>query len=160
VCNCLIQFLLTTFLSIEELFLISAQRLSERTVSKASFSPIIHVTNIYLLANTSPWPEKLCSCTHICHLSVSHRLSVKVKVQFALEQTMRTQRVIRGNYSSILSLASALGWSKWSTPHPGRFTPGKEIRYPLYRRLGGPQSRSGRVRKISPLSGIDSHTFP
>jgi hypothetical protein len=30
-----------------------------------------------------------------------------------------------------------------------RFTPGK-TRYPLYKRLGGPQGRSGRVRKISP----------
>jgi hypothetical protein len=28
-------------------------------------------------------------------------------------------------------------------------------RYPLYRRLGGPQSRSGRVRKISPPPGFD-----
>jgi hypothetical protein len=36
----------------------------------------------------------------------------------------------------------------WSAPRPGRFTPGK-TRYPLYRRLGGPQGRSGRVRKIS-----------
>ena len=27
--------------------------------------------------------------------------------------------------------------------------PGKN-RYPLYRRLGGPQGRSGRMRKISP----------
>jgi hypothetical protein len=28
-------------------------------------------------------------------------------------------------------------------------------RYPLYRRLGGPQGRSGRVRKISPPLGFD-----
>jgi hypothetical protein len=27
-------------------------------------------------------------------------------------------------------------------PRPGRFTPGKETRYPLYRRLGVPQGRS------------------
>jgi hypothetical protein len=27
----------------------------------------------------------------------------------------------------------------WLAPRPGRFTPGKETRYPLYRRLGGPQ---------------------
>ena len=33
------------------------------------------------------------------------------------------------------------------------FTPGK-IRYPLYRRLGGPQDRSGQVRKISPPPGF------
>ena len=38
----------------------------------------------------------------------------------------------------------ALSWPRhldgvgWSAPHPGRFTPGKETRYPLYRRLGGP----------------------
>ena len=32
--------------------------------------------------------------------------------------------------------------------------PGK-IRCPLYRRLGMPQGRSGRVRKISPASGLD-----
>ena len=38
----------------------------------------------------------------------------------------------------------------WSMPRPGCFTPGKETRYPLYRRLGGPQGRSGPVRKISP----------
>jgi len=33
-------------------------------------------------------------------------------------------------------------WGGW--PRPGRFTPGKETRYPLHRRLGGPQVRSGR----------------
>jgi hypothetical protein len=31
-------------------------------------------------------------------------------------------------------------------------------RYPLYRRLGGPQDRSGRVRKISPPPGLDPRT--
>ena len=35
--------------------------------------------------------------------------------------------------------------------------PGK-IRYPLYRRLGGPQDRSGRVRKISSPLGFDPRT--
>jgi hypothetical protein len=31
--------------------------------------------------------------------------------------------------------------------------------YPLYRGLGEPQGRSGRVRKISPPSGFDPGTF-
>jgi hypothetical protein len=31
-------------------------------------------------------------------------------------------------------------------------------RYPLYRRLGGPQGRSGRKRKISPPPGFDPRT--
>jgi hypothetical protein len=35
--------------------------------------------------------------------------------------------------------------------------PGK-TRYPLHRRLGGPQGWSGRVRKISPSPGFDLRT--
>jgi hypothetical protein len=35
--------------------------------------------------------------------------------------------------------------------------PGK-TRYPLYRRLGGPQGRSGRLRKITPPPGFDPRT--
>jgi hypothetical protein len=34
----------------------------------------------------------------------------------------------------------------------------KENRYPLYRKLGGPQGRSGRVGKISPSPGFDPRT--
>jgi hypothetical protein len=33
-----------------------------------------------------------------------------------------------------------------------------ETRYPLYRRLGGPQGRSERARKISPPTGFDPRT--
>jgi hypothetical protein len=46
----------------------------------------------------------------------------------------------------------------WLAPRPDRFTPGKETRYSLYRRLGGSQGRSGRVRKISPPPGFDPRT--
>ena len=38
----------------------------------------------------------------------------------------------------------------WPTPRPGRFISHKETRYPLHRRLGGPQGRSGRLLKIPP----------
>jgi len=62
--------------------------------------------------------------------------------------------------SSTLSLTLELeggggGW--WYMPCPGRFTPGK-TQYPLYRRLGGHQSQSERVRKISPLPGFTPQT--
>ena len=33
-----------------------------------------------------------------------------------------------------------------------------KTRYPLYRRMGGPQGRSGRVWKISPPPGFDPRT--
>jgi rRNA maturation protein Nop10 len=46
----------------------------------------------------------------------------------------------------------------WSMPRPGRFTPEEETRYPLYRELGWPQSRSGRVGKISPPPRFDPRT--
>ena len=40
---------------------------------------------------------------------------------------------------------------------PAALPPGK-TQYPLYSRLGGPQGRSGRVRKISPPPGFDPCT--
>ena len=40
--------------------------------------------------------------------------------------------------------------------HTPAALPQGKTRYPLYRRLGGPQGRSGLVRKISPLTGIRS----
>jgi hypothetical protein len=43
-------------------------------------------------------------------------------------------------------------------PRHGRFDPGKETRYPTYRRLGEPQGRYGRVRKISPPPRFDPRT--
>ena len=42
---------------------------------------------------------------------------------------------------------------------PAALPPGNN-RYPLYSRLGGPQGRSGRVRKISPPTGIRSPDRP
>jgi hypothetical protein len=75
-------------------------------------------------------------------------IKVEVKVKFTLEQTTKAQRGVE--VSSTLSLTSALGGGGWSMPCPGRFTLAWKTRYPLHRRLGGPQSRSGWVWKISP----------
>jgi hypothetical protein len=48
------------------------------------------------------------------------------------------------SYSSYSFFNSALDEDEWSASHPGRDLPrAKDPRYPLYRRLGGPQSRSG-----------------
>jgi len=45
-----------------------------------------------------------------------------------------------------------------SASRPGRSLPPGKTRYSLHRRLGGPQGRSGQVRKISPPPGFDSRT--
>ena len=42
--------------------------------------------------------------------------------------------------------------------HAQAALPPGNTRYPLYRRLRGPQGRSGLVRKISPLPGFDHQT--
>ena len=42
--------------------------------------------------------------------------------------------------------------------HAPAALPPIKTRYPLYRRLGGPQGWSGRVRKISPPPGLDTLT--
>ena len=60
-------------------------------------------------------------------------------------------------YSSTLFLTSALDGGGWSTPCPGRFTPGKDP-VPTVQEAGCAQGRSGRVRKISPPPGFDPQT--
>jgi len=50
-------------------------------------------------------------------------------------------------------LTSALGGGKWSASRPGRFAQGKSPCYPFDRRLGGPQSCSGR-------SGLEENSQP
>ena len=42
--------------------------------------------------------------------------------------------------------------------HAPATLPTGKAQYPLYRRMGGPQGRSGRVRKISPPPGFDPRT--
>jgi len=50
-------------------------------------------------------------------------------------------------------LTTALEGGKGQGHAPAVLYPGK-TQYPLYRRLGGPQGRSGQMRKISPPPGF------
>jgi hypothetical protein len=52
-------------------------------------------------------------------------------------------------------LCTALEGGEGSASRPGRSLPRGKSRYPLYRRLGGPQGRFVQVRKISPPPGFD-----
>ena len=60
--------------------------------------------------------------------------------------------------SSTLSWPTALDGGEGSASRPGRSLPPGKTRYPLYRRLGGPQGRSGQVWKISPPPEFDPRT--
>ena len=57
-------------------------------------------------------------------------------------------------------MTTALEGDERSASRPGRSLPPGKTRYPLYKRLGGPQGRSGQVRKISPTPppGFDPRT--
>jgi hypothetical protein len=54
----------------------------------------------------------------------------------------------------------ALEGGEESASHPHCSLPPGKTWYPLYRRLGGPQGRSGQVRKISPPTRIRSPDCP
>jgi len=54
-------------------------------------------------------------------------------------------------------MTTALEGGKWSAARPGRTLPSGKIQYAFYRRLGGPQGRSGWAENLVP-TGIRSRT--
>jgi len=61
----------------------------------------------------------------------------------------------RGIVLLCINLSDVDGW--WRPRH-GCCTQTGQNRYPLYRKLGGPQGRFGRMWKISPPPGFDPRT--
>jgi hypothetical protein len=55
-------------------------------------------------------------------------------------------------------MTKALEGGEGSASSPNRSSPLGKTRYPLHRRLSGPQGQSGQVRKISPPPGFDPWT--
>jgi hypothetical protein len=60
-------------------------------------------------------------------------------------------------YSSTLALTSAPG-GLGGHSHVPTVVPHEKTRYPLYRRLGGPQVRSGKSAEILVPTGFDHRT--
>ena len=58
----------------------------------------------------------------------------------------------------ILNFGARWGWVVSTTPRP--LYPRGNTRYPLYRRLGGPRGRSGRVRKSTQPAGFRTPDRP
>jgi len=54
-------------------------------------------------------------------------------------------------------MTAATEGGEWSAARPGRTLPPEKTRYPSYKRLGGPQGRSGRAENLVP-TGIWSRT--
>jgi hypothetical protein len=72
--------------------------------------------------------------------------------------SVQAVRPIREVESFTLSWPTALEVGEGSASRPDSSLPPGKTKYPLYRRLGGPQGRSGQVRKISPPPEFDPRT--
>ena len=88
----------------------------------------------------------------------------KVKVKYTIVQALRlcTGRTVhRGSRGiTLVFLGHGTRRGEESASRPGCSLPSGKTRYPLYRKLGGPQVRYGQVRKISPPTGIRSPDRP
>ena len=98
------------------------------------------------------------SLRYSCRHKMATEINKNVKVKFFLEQAAVAYRGSRCIALLLLQprCLTGVGGQRHA---PAALPPGK-TRYPLYRRLGGPQGRSGRVRKISPPTGIRSLDRP
>ena len=90
----------------------------------------------------------------LCHHVPLMKIQIK-KVKWSRYRPGVALRVGRGIALLSHDRGTRRRWVVSSTPRP-LFTPGK-TRYALYRRLGGPQGRSGRAENLVPI-GIRSRT--
>ena len=129
-----------------------------RTEFPANNLPIVWKAS-YTFHNIIRWSNIYLCRSHYTQNKTHNIPSWKVKVKVTLVQALRlcTGRTVHRGSRGIALLFNDHGTRRWwvvsSTARP-LFTPGK-TQYPLYRRLGGPQGRSGQARKISPLPGFD-----
>ena len=88
--------------------------------------------------------------------------NVKVKVTIVQALRLCTGRTAHRRSRGIALLFHDHGTRRGegSASRPGCSLSPRKDQYPLYRRLGGPQGRSGQVRKISPPPGFDPRTRP
>ena len=87
--------------------------------------------------------------------NVQDRSKRKVKVKWSRYSPGVAQRVGRDIALLFHDRGSRRG--EWSAARPGRTLPPGKKRCPIYRRLGGPQGRSGRAGNLVP-TGIRSRT--
>jgi len=111
----------------------------------------------------APWHKSLPSPSTSLYSHSSQFTLCEIKVKFTLVQAQRlctgrtAHRGSRGIALPFRDHGTRRGEGSASRPH--RSLPPGNTRYPLYRRLGGPQGRSGQVRKISPPPpGFDPRT--
>ena len=100
--------------------------------------------------------------SHVQSMATVLKTDIKGKVKYTPVQALRlcTGRTAhRGSRGIALPFHDhGIEGGEGSASRPGRCLPPGKTRYPLYRRLCGPQGRSEQVWKISPPPGFDPRT--
>ena len=107
-----------------------------------------HITHIHTYRRTDG------RAVHVSHSLLLGKVKKKYNVKCILVQALRlcTGRTAhRGSRGiALLFLDHGIRRGERSASRPGRSLPPGKTRYPLYRRLGGPQGRSGRAENLVP----------
>jgi hypothetical protein len=105
---------------------------------------------IVYLSGTVHQHTSVVNCMRYCNVSLVKASQLRLPttvVKIQVKQSRYTPwRRLGGEevfLLLILDLGSRWGWVVSVTPRPRFYPRGKDPRYPLYRRLGGPQSWSG-----------------
>jgi len=61
---------------------------------------------------------------------------------------------IKGKVIPLQARCGPDGGGEWSAARPGRTLPPGKTRYTFYRRMGGPQGRSGRAENLVPTGNF------
>jgi len=109
----------------------------------------------HITPNSLPTHHSLSNRVFSKYLPHNFIIFLHVRATSPTQQATGAQRGSRDIALLFHDLGTRRGWVIVTPQLP--LLP-RKTRYPLYRRLGGPQGRSGRVRKISPAPGFDPRT--
>jgi hypothetical protein len=121
-----------------------------------------HPVYIYISHSCLPYYERWTHWTSVKYAKKkTWRFSLSIGVRTTvIRWVVYLLRAFKMFHGLMKYFTSALEGGKGSASGPGCTLPPGKTRYPLYRRLGGSQGRSGQVRKISPPTGIRSPDRP
>ena len=125
-------------------------KITTKILLSISSLQVITSKKLYLIIDYTDYSRGQVQSTYCNRKSNFSRRSVKRKV-FPLQARLWPRRI------ALLFHDHGTRRGEGSAPRPGHTLPPGKTRYPLYRRLGGPQSRSGRVENLAP-PGFDPRT--
>ena len=95
-------------------------------------------------------------CVNVfCTTATGYNITVTCTLVQALRLCTGCTAHRRSRGIAVLFLDHGTRRGEGSASRLSRSLPPGKTQYPFYRRLGGPQGRSGQVRKISPTPGFD-----